>query len=289
VRVDRASAGEVAELAIDVTDNNGCLADFSVLGTDGEGGVAAPAYDDEGNLIPPLPEEGALPRHWWGEYVAKPAYWTNMHMLRFPLRLVDAAKGKFSLKITRRDIVPGIYVAEASIYSPGRTLRIRERRWLEIAPTLRYINNGPLTEQEVRLAMRDFACFNTFLQKEESEPEEVMFAIRRPVDLWNSTPPLGVAVHTVSTFPYREPWLQAAVGYLLRAHGVHRMRNELTVNSSTIQMKDNDKYSDYFSMGQRLLEEYLQFVRETKRAVNVTLGFGSLGSRYGLLAHGKYY
>jgi hypothetical protein len=282
--VDRLSAGEVADLDISVTDNNGCLLDFKKA-LEEERAIPS-VYDERGCLTPPLPPDDELPRRWWGEYTAKPAYWTNANLVRLPLTVVDAEKGKFRAKVRQTDIAPGVYIAEASFYAPGRQLRLRERRWLEVEPTLRFVNNGPLTEQEVRLALRDYACYNTFLRREESSPTEIMFAVRRPVDLWNEIPPF-VSPHTVATFPYRETWLQAAVGFLLRAHAHHRRRNEMTVNSSTIQMKDNDKAEQYDQAGGMALKEYVEWVRMTKVALNMHLGFGRLGSRYGSLAGGR--
>ena len=284
--IDRISAGEVAEIDITVTDNNGCLADFTVLGADGEGNPPAPEYDD-GELVDPPPPESYIPESWQAEYVAKPAYWTDAHLIRLPLTVIDSSQGKFRLKVTRRDIVPGVYIAEASFYAPGRVLRLRERRWLEAAPTLHCVNHGPITEQEVRLAMRDFACYNTLLQREESSPEEIMFAIRRPIDMWNSLPPIGVAIHTVIDFPYREEWLRAAVGFLLKSHAIHRLRNEMTVSNPTLQIKDNDRFDSYGELGERYVSEYRQWALEAKRAVNMLAGFGSLGSPYGLM--GRYY
>ncbi len=287
VKVDRISAGESTDLAITVTDNNGCLADFTTLGGDGEGGAAEPQYDEGGNLIPPLPAEETLPQFWWGEYVAKPTYRDCRRALRLPLDIIDTAKGQFRVRIRDRKIPPGVYLAEASFYAPGRVLRLRERRWLEVEPTLAFSNHGPVTEQEVRMALRDYACFNTFLQTEESFPSEIMFAIRRPVDLWNELPPIGVAQHTVTTFPYRESWLEATVGFLLRSHAAHRRRNELTISNSTIQMRDNDKHEDYEQLGHQRIAEFKEWARETKRAINMYNGFGVLGSRYGRLYGGS--
>lgn len=287
VKVDRISAGESTDLDVTVTDNNGCLADFTVLGSDGEGTPAEPQYDEEGNLIPALPAETSLPQFWWGEYVAKPAYRCERHALRLPLDIIDTSKGQFRVRIRDRKIPPGVYIAEASFYAPGRVLKLRERRWLEVEPTLLFPNHGPVTEQEVRMALRDYACFNTFLQTEESYPSEIMFAIRRPVDLWNEMPPAGVAYHTVTSFPYRENWLEATIGYLLRSHAAHRRRNELTISNSTIQMRDNDKHETYEQLGAQRIGEYKEWVREAKRAINVQLGFGTLGSRYGRLYGGR--
>jgi hypothetical protein len=279
LRVDRLSAGEVSDLDIAVTDNNGCLLDMTSV----DGGAGDPAYyDEEGNLVPPLPADGALPQHWWGEYVARPAYWTDHGLLRFPLAVIDAGAGKFRLRVRRRNIPPGVYIAEASFYAPGRVLRLRERRWLEVEPTLRFLNKGPITEQEVRLALRDYECFNEFLKREESTPNEIMFAIRRPVDIWNETPPF-IVPHTVTTFPYRENWLQAAIGFLLRSHAAHRRRNELTVSSDTIQMRDNDKHDIYEQSGERMVGEYREWVRTAKVTINVNMGFGQLHSPYSSL------
>jgi hypothetical protein len=275
-RLDAGADGD-----IDVTDNNGCLLDMSAA--DGGGGGH---YDGDGNLIPGLPDEASLPKFWWGEYVARPAYWTDRGLLRLPLAVLDASRGKFRLRVRRRDIAPGMYAAEASFFAPGRQLRLRERRWLEVEPTLRFLNSGPVTEQEVRLAMRDYACFNTFLQREESVPAEIAFAVRRPIDAWNETPPF-VCPHTPATFPYRERWLRAAVGFLMQSQALSRLRNEMAISSDTVQMRDNANYDAYDRIGARAVAEYQEWVSAAKVAINVSQGFGSLLSPYGALAGGR--
>lgn len=285
IQVDRGTASENVDTEISVTDNNGCAVDLSEI----------PGYTDPDTIPPdPLPEPPdppweppvkdptKLPKGIYATYIAKPSYDSDFSTIRVPLEAIDASKGKFRLKFLRKQTRPGIYLAEVNIHDSKDTLYLRDRRFLELLPTVRYVNHGPLTELEVRMRMRDFECLNTLLKHEEMYPSEIMLAIRGAVDLWNAQPPVGVAIYNTANFPHqlRGGWMEGVICLLLDSHGMWRRRNYMTIQNSTITVQKNDNWQSYLQDSVVRKRDWLAWVQATKRSINLGMGFGYLPSHY---------
>lgn len=285
IQVDTGTAGENVDTEVTVVDNNGCAADLSKI----------PGYTDPDTIPPdPLPEppdppwvpppedKTKLPGGLGAYYVAKPAYDTDFAKIEVPMEAIDASKGKFRLKFYKRNLKPGMYLAEVQIRDSKGTLYIRDRRFLELLPTVGYVNHGPITVQEVRLYMRDFGCLNTLTKHEESSPAEIANAIRGAVDRWNMIRPVGVAYYNVANFPHplRGGWMEGVICLLLDSHGIWRRRNSMQIQNSTISFTDNDNWQSYLQDGIMRKQKWEQWVHETKVAINRGMGYGYLASAY---------
>lgn len=300
-RVDKLYAGDLVDLDITLTDPNDCPVDFTDLeglgyedldsGVEGQlPSPTPPEYDENGNLKD-MPIPGQMPPGWSAWYIAKPTYTLNRDLIIFPLKAKDAAKGRFTTNIygyfQKKPPNPGIYYSEVVIRDDKCRARFRQQRWLDIRPTLSYNSVGPLTEAEIRMAMRDFGCLNTLLDnKVEFETEEIFYAIIHPVDLWNATPPF-IKMMTPTTFPYRGMWLIGAVGYLLSAGALSRLRNQMMVQGDNLVITDKGHGDAYERIGRDYTARYEEWVKMAKVALNINEGFGTLGSMYIRLARGR--
>jgi hypothetical protein len=272
--VDEVLYGEDDELGLQVTDESGCPVDLTGFADDKSG-----EPDEEGNTDT---ANGLLPGY-TACYMAKAAYWTSVGKVDLSsdeVTAVDLASGKFKVMFpSRRTTRPGCYLSEFIIRDESGTAKVWDRRYLQIVPSLTYDNHGPITIPEVRMAIMDYPCKNSLLEDYEFSASEVMFAIRRPVDMWNEQPPI-ISFHTVATFPYRENWLRATIGFLFRSLAARQRRNELTFQADTVTLRDNDKHSTYEDLGDRMIREYAQWMSAMKVNLNAQAGFISLGSIY---------
>jgi len=176
---------------------------------------------------------------------------------------------------------PGVYVAEIAIYDDQDNRRLSQFRYLQVAPSLEESHVGPITIPEVRMALWDTCpTDNTLLDDYEFTDTQIMSALRRPIDRWNETSP-NVIAYTPATFPFREHWLIATIGYLMRIAAHHYRRNHLTYQAGGVSVNDKDKFNEYEQVARIRLEEYDSWMRNKKVEINVSMGYGSLGSLYG--------
>ena len=136
-----------------------------------------------------------------------------------------------------------------------------------------------LTVPEVRYALLDTengtagAPFNNLLDDVEFTDGEIIFAMKRVIDKWNSTPPL-VAQATSSCFPYRYWWLQGTVGHLLLMGAARYRRNRLDYSAGGVSINDQSKADEYEQVGRAILQEFDQWMLRTKTNINMEMCWG---------------
>lgn len=177
---------------------------------------------------------------------------------------------------------PGIYEASATLYS-GDVPKASTRYWVEVVASMDWINcNLPLTISEVRMAVRD-QCGeqNILFDSLKFSDDQVVWAIRRPIDEFNSTGQPETA-YTPTTFPgqWRSHWVTGAAGYLMRVASIGDDRDGLTYSAGGVQINDKD-VSFVLKMSQQLIEEWRAWVRSKKVEINVGQAWGTQGSDYG--------
>lgn len=204
-----------------------------------------------------------------------------------------AAAGVLRVVLRQRDLPrAGLFLLEFAVYTtsgassssgadPVTEELVVEKRvpgYLEVAPSLTEYSraNVPLTIAEVRLSIRDSCAQDNFLlDTQEFKPEEIAWAIRRPVDYWNSAlPPLNLR-YTPVNFPYRYQWLEAVAGELLTIAGMNKARNHLSYSAGGVSVDDQNQGSLYLQMGQSRKDAYQNWVRLEKQAINARGFFGT--------------
>jgi len=133
------------------------------------------------------------------------------------------------------------------------------------------------TIAELRMLLRDrCADDNALLQSLEFGDDEIILALRRPVDYWNGIAPSARLRKTVANFPYRYQWMDAAVGELLRmaAHGLSR--NRLAVQGSGFTADDKSRAELYLQLGTGMIEDYKVWAVNTLKNLNIQGWAGSL-------------
>lgn len=132
-----------------------------------------------------------------------------------------------------------------------------------------------LSIMEVRFALRDICPASNFLLDDvEFSNREIAWAIRRPIDLWNDTPP-PLGRYTPTTFPFRYYWTVGAVAELLQMASLHYGRNNLTYNAAGLAVNDKDKGASYLQTSAVLKGEYKQWMMHQKKSLNLENAYGS--------------
>lgn len=226
------------------------------------------------------------------QFVAKEFPFAAEYYVNQGATIVDGTAGLVSVTLTPDQLkYAGIWPASLitcstpateSPRSPGEIIE-EFSCWLYVKRSLTSLieGNRPITIPEIRMALRDTSpSYNSLLEDLEFSDEEIVYAIMRPVEEWNETPPdLGQFSYTPGTFPYRENWRRATVGYLLKTAAYHYQRNYVPYNAGGVSFDDKNKAPQYFQTAEQNLQEWRQFVLAKKRELNMSLAFGVIGSR----------
>lgn len=138
---------------------------------------------------------------------------------------------------------------------------------------------GPPSIQDIRMHLRDSQIENDLLQDFEFDDAEIIFAIGRPVQQWNETPP-PIAPFTCQNFPYKYHWLNAICGELLRTAAHHYVRNKMKAVAGGLVDDEKNRDDDYLRMAKFYWEEWRHFLATKKVELNVRRSFLTMGSDY---------
>lgn len=187
------------------------------------------------------------------------------------LDIVDAPTGQVRWSFEPDEVpFPGLWLAQVILYKDD----VAER----VIPYYLYIranihastpqNYYPLHIADVRMYLRDMVPeANTLLEDYEFTDDEIMYAIRRPVDQWNETPP-PVGCYTTTTFPYRYYWTIAAAAELLQMAAHRYARNELDYAAAGVRIQDQNKAQTYLAVAERLKKEWMWWLEMKKMEVS---------------------
>lgn len=188
--------------------------------------------------------------------------------------------------IVTLDLVPadllfaGIWYASVALYDAEDDLIAEHPMFLEVRKGLNHKipHNTPIGIAEIRLMNRDLdPDANELLLTYEFDDTEIAFAIMRPVDEWNeSLPP--VTTYTAATFPFRENWRKATIGYLMRTAGRKYLRDDLTYTAGGISINEKRKWDAYNKMGTELINEWRDWMKQKKVQINSQDCYRGLGT-----------
>jgi|3_EtaG_2_1085321.scaffolds.fasta_scaffold69353_2 hypothetical protein len=199
----------------------------------------------------------------------------------------DADNGIVEYALDPSDLPgPGIYLAAYNVTNSEGILLHQVPRYLQITPSLAQgvTTNRPLSIAEVRLSLRDYPASNTLLDEVEFSDEEIIWALTRPVDIWNSTPP-DIGNYDYNNFPWRAAHLDGTIGELLAVSAHHYMRNELPYQSAGLSVNDKAKASNYLQLSENLKAKFVAFVERKKYELNIAGGFRFKPGPYGNLGY----
>lgn len=220
-------------------------------------------------------------------------------------KIVNGEEGIIEVCVEDTDIpCRGLYLTQIDVFDitdedlicvpnvPAKRIRSYQA-YTEVAADFTDLLNNDIgvTIAEVRLSMRDICPQDNFLLDDvEFTNTEVAWAIRRPVDLWNETPPkLNKHIYEPRHFPFRYVWVNAVQGELLVMAAQNYMRNHQAYQAGGITINDKDKYQQYRQVGEKLQDEYKGWILRTKKAINWEACFNRIDLRsYDNYPSGQY-
>lgn len=188
--------------------------------------------------------------------------------------------------IVTLDLVPddlpyaGIWYASVGLYDAEDDLIAEHPMFLEVRKSLDHDipHNTPISIAEIRLMNRDLdPDANELLLTYEFDDTEIAFAIMRPVDEWNEALP-PVKTYTAATFPYREHWRKATIGYLMRTAGRKYLRDDLQYNAGGLSIDDRKKHETYNRLATELINEWRAWMKAEKVRLNALQCYKQIGT-----------
>lgn len=194
---------------------------------------------------------------------------------------VDAEQGLLSFPDVQPKSGPGILFSHVILENQEGKPVLVDCGYLDVEGKIRKAGTRPIGILDVRMALMDLSPeWNVLLDALEFEDGTIAYALQRPIDLWNETPP-NLGPLTQSTFPYRENWLRATCGYLLKTAAHLFRRNTLSYQAGGLSISDQNKEQDYLKEGARLVGEYEQWIVRKKYELNLNHFYGGIGSAFG--------
>jgi len=186
---------------------------------------------------------------------------------------------------SRTTLTAGIYRLSFGLYDDAGNLSRVATALLSVEPSEFGVPGlppgGAPTLSELRMAVRDSASAeNLLLDNLEFGADQIVTALVRPVRYWNEQPPPMRPFSTVN-FPFREMWLRATVAQLYYAAAAGYARDHMTYEAGGVTVDDRNKQQAYLTHAQLLDQEWKEFVRDRKIALNAQAFTGFLGSAYG--------
>lgn len=201
--------------------------------------------------------------------------------------VVDAAAGEVSVTLDgRTQLKPAIYTADVAALVADVPVVIN-RLLVYCEPSLFAVSadgEGPPPRSEVRLRLRDSSpAENRLFDELQFDDAEIAQALLSVVRYWNTASP-PVSPFTTANFPFRHQWIEGACALLYRSAAAWYRKNKLTTQAGGVALNDMDKADEFDRLSAALWGEFARWVVETKVAINMSLGFGSTGSPYGLVS-----
>ena len=188
--------------------------------------------------------------------------------------------GLVTLELTKDDTkYAGLWEAGFQLLTDAEEVQAEFRIYLELQKGMHYEKSSridPITIGEVRMALFDRCpADNDFLDDVEFKDTEIVYAIRRAVDLWNEEKPvIANALYTMTTFPYRYHGTNAAVGQLMLMKGNNLMRNRMPISTGSGNIDDKERANPYIQIGQQMIQEYREWMRTEKQRINANNVYG---------------
>jgi hypothetical protein len=133
---------------------------------------------------------------------------------------------------------------------------------------------GPMTREEIRLALRDVMAENDLTDDVDFDDIEIIHAMVRPVMEWNEQPP-NVWYYKTCTFPFREHWTRSTCAQLLRIAAAWFERNKMLTAAGGVHQNDRERAKDYLSIANMLQSEWMRWMRRQKTTMNMEQAYGS--------------
>ena len=204
------------------------------------------------------------------------------HLFDIEAVVADGSSGEVQVFVPKELVTsPGMYLSDFQVFNKDDILLYQIPRWLEVLPN--YASNyatRPLTIAELRLALKDYPEFNGLLENVEFSDQELIWALMRPIDIWNSMPPILSTMTPTQFARYRGAWLWGSMAELFSLAANYYRREHLPYSASGLSIDDKDKAEAYMQAAEINGLKFKEFVERRKAELNILGGFLFLEGPY---------
>jgi hypothetical protein len=141
---------------------------------------------------------------------------------------------------------------------------------------------GLMSLDDCKLFLRDNGPQENLLIKDfEYDLAEFCYAAQSAIRYWNEAQPPIYLFFKTSNFNYLEYWKKYVCGYVMQMASRRFLRNHLPYQAGGVAIDDLNKFKEYAEIGQKLQDEYTDWVKRKKVQLNCESAITSGGSPYG--------
>lgn len=206
----------------------------------------------------------------------------NRRPIAYDGEVADEANGVITVDLTTAVTgQSGLYNAAWAVCSGDEILRV-DNTIISVEANLFGAGNGRTTHKrrcptlgEIRMRLADSSpAENVLLNDLEFADEQIVQALVQPIRYFNEQSPAGLRCYDTTSFPWREAWIDAAIGYLYQYAAAHYRRNRLGGAAGGVQVDDLNKEAEYLRIAQMHHQRWTQFVSVKKVELNIEGGYG---------------
>lgn len=173
----------------------------------------------------------------------------------------------------------GVLSAEGELLTSNKFYLVVENSQFAKPSALQ--NSGMPSVETIRVYLRDSGpADNPLLNTLEFDLSEICEAMIVCVQYWNTMQPPIRLKFTTLNFPETSAIINGIMGELYLAAAKHYRRNQLNYNAGGLSIDDKNKSQEYETIGERMLQDYLKWVRMVKIQINKEAWDGSFSSAY---------
>lgn len=122
---------------------------------------------------------------------------------------------------------------------------------------------------------------NKLIEGTEFTPEEIKMALIMALEKFNTTPPL-VLTYSLEQFPIVSMLMLGATARLMDMAVIAKNRNRLPYSDAGLSVDDDGQAPQYQQVKQIMMQEFEEWMRNYKKAINVEQCYGGISSEYSI-------
>jgi hypothetical protein len=202
---------------------------------------------------------------------------------------LDAAAGVVRVKIPSTateahgliDITCGVFNQSGEMIHNTSFYLLVERSQFGAVTANSGVPAGLPPVSQIRMYLRDSSPEdNPLLNTLEFDLSEICEAMLVCIEYWNTMQPRVRRTFNTTNFLNPSVMIDGVMGELYLLAAKHYRRNQLAYTAGGLSVDDKNKAQEYEVIGQRMLDEYLKWVKMTKIQINKEAWDGSFGSTY---------
>jgi hypothetical protein len=126
------------------------------------------------------------------------------------------------------------------------------------------------------MLMDSSSAENPLLQDVEFDDEQILMAVRRPLQEFAEASPPGLTQYDSQNFPWRDAWLDGIVGYLLTMAAHRYRRNTQQIVTGNANLNELNREREYLQAAELYFGRWRAFITLKRTQASASGFFGTL-------------